>query len=51
MLVSIHQAGHGAAQAAAALQAIPLARKVGLFYLSIYLFIYLFTHLFLYFTY
>jgi hypothetical protein len=31
MLASIHQAGHGAVQAAAALQAIPLARKVGFF--------------------
>lgn len=29
MLASIHQAGLGAVQAAAALQAIPLARKVG----------------------
>lgn len=48
MLASIHQAGHGAVQAAAALQAIPLARKVGLFHLSIYSFIYSFIYLFIY---
>jgi len=48
MLASIHQAGHGAAQAAAALQAIPLARKVGLFYISISSFIYSFINLFMY---
>jgi len=51
MLASIHQAGLGAVQAAAALQAIPLARKVGfsiiyLYFIRFILF-YLFIHVYL----